>query len=181
MGRCWRPCCDMGGVEVGAVTGLSRIIIHWTGGGPRATDLDRLHYHFLYEQSGAVVAGNLPPEENITTNDNIYGAHTLRLNTGSIGVSFCGMAGAKERPFAAGAHPLTLAQIEAGCRHIAGLAKRYKIAIDRRTILTHAEVQPTLKVQQRGKWDIAWLPGMTAVGDPVAVGDRIRDMIRRAG
>lgn len=162
------------------MSGLVRIVVHWTGGGSRASVLDKKHYHFLYEQDGKVVAGDLPPEENIRTNDHIYGAHTRSLNTGSIGVSFCGMARAQPSPFFAGPHPLTMAQIEAGCRHIAGLAKRYGIAVDRRTILTHAEVQPTLGVKQSGKWDIRWLPGMTAIGDAVALGDRLRDLIRRA-
>jgi hypothetical protein len=162
------------------MSGLVRIIIHWTAGGPKASVLDKQDYHFLYQADGAVVAGALPPEENIRVNDHIYGAHTFRLNTGSIGVSFCGMAGAIFSPFSAGRYPLNMPQIEAGCRHVAGLAKHYGIPIDRKSILTHAEVQPTLGVKQRGKWDIRWLPGMTDVGDAVEVGDKLRDIIRAA-
>ena len=44
--------------------------------------------------------------------------------------------------------------------------------------MSHAEVQPTLKIAQRGKWDIIWLPGMTQPGDPVRVGDHIRGLIK---
>ena len=50
----------------------------------------------------------------------------------------------------------------------------------RQTILSHAEVQPTLGVKQRGKWDIAWIPGMAGPDDPVKVGDRLRALISGA-
>jgi hypothetical protein len=159
------------------MTALVRIILHWTAGGPVASDLDKAHYHFIYEQTDQVMAGDLPPEENITTNDHIYGAHTRRLNTGSIGVAFAGMAQAQQVPFRPGPCPLLAPQIEAGCRHVAQLCRRYAIAVTRRTVLTHAEVQPTLGIAQRGKWDIRWLPGMTAVGEAVAVGDMLRSRI----
>jgi len=159
------------------MSGLVRIILHWTAGGAVASILDKAHYHFIYEQTGRVMAGDLPPEENIRTNDHIYGAHTLKLNTGSIGVAFAGMAQAQQLPFWPGPCPLLASQIEAGCRHIADLCRRYRIEVTRRTVLTHAEVQPTLGVPQRGKWDIRWLPGMTAVGQAVAVGDDLRSRI----
>ncbi|MFN7881706.1 MAG: hypothetical protein ACK5PF_01635, partial [bacterium] len=50
----------------------------------------------------------------------------------------------------------------------------------RETVLTHAEVEPTLKIKQRGKWDITWLPDMKAPGDPVTVGDNLRAQITAA-
>lgn len=60
---------------------------------------------------------------------------------------------------------------------VAALCCRYSIPVTRETVLSHAEVQPTLKVAQKGKWDIAWIPGMAAPGDPVAVGDELRRRI----
>lgn len=51
---------------------------------------------------------------------------------------------------------------------------RHIIALALMTTAAHAEVQPTLGITQRGKWDVAWLPGMEAAGDPVLIGDRIR-------
>ena len=84
------------------------------------------------------------------------------------------MAGAIERPFNKGASPITGPQLSAFTDLIADLAHTYKIPVTRKTILSHAEVQPTLGIWQRGKWDIAWLPGMTAPADPVLVGDRLR-------
>ena len=87
------------------------------------------------------------------------------------------MVGAVERPFRAGPEPITPAQINALVLLTRELALKYKIPVTRETILSHAEVQPTLKIAQRGKWDIAWLPGMAAPGDPVKVGDKLRAMV----
>ena len=36
----------------------------------------------------------------------------------------------------------------------------------------------TLGIVQRWKWDITWLPGMDQPGDPIAVGNRLREMVR---
>lgn len=163
------------------MTALTRIIIHWTAGGHRASVLDKQHYHFIVQGDGTVVAGNLPPEENSNVNDGIYGRHVAKLNTGSIGVALAGMMGAQFHPFSAGGAPLTAVQLGAACRLLADLCARYKIPVTRRTVLTHAEVQPTLGVPQAGKWDIRWLPGDAGVGDAVAVGDRLRAMIEAAG
>ncbi len=159
---------------------LKRIILHWSAGGAKASDLDREHYHFAVQQDGAVVAGKYKPEDNISASDGRYAAHTRSCNTGSIGISLCGMAGAVERPFNAGTAPITAAQVDAFCALAARLCKQYGIPVTRQTVLTHAEVQPTLGIAQRGKWDICWLPGMAAPGNPVAVGDTLRRKIETA-
>ena len=154
--------------------GLRRVILHWTAGAGKPSGLDREHYHFLVARDGAVTEGRFGPEANINPVRGAYAAHTLNCNTGSIGVALCGMVGAVERPFSAGAAPLTDLQVEAACALVRSLCRKYGITVSRQTGLSHAEVQPTLGIKQRGKWDIAWLPGMTAVGDPVDVGDRLR-------
>lgn len=157
---------------------MKRIIMHWTGGGHRATDLDRSHYHFIIEGDGNIVEGIHRPEANAgPLKSGRYAAHTLNGNTGSIGVAVAAMLGAQERPFRAGRYPITKAQLEALAMLCASLCRTYKIEVTRQTVLTHAEVQPTLGIAQRGKWDIAWLPGMDKPGDPVAVGDRLRDLV----
>ena len=161
------------------MTGLSRVIIHWTGGGWKASSLDLKHYQFVVEGDGTVVAGVHSPEDNIRTTDKIYGAHTLNLNAGSIGVAMAAMAGAKDRPFSWGSHPLTSLQVDATCRLAWDLCRRYRIPVTRQTVLTHAEVQPTLGIRQRGKWDIRCLPGDRAVRDAVVVGDELRAQIKR--
>jgi N-acetyl-anhydromuramyl-L-alanine amidase AmpD len=162
------------------MTGLQRIIMHWTAGGRSASGLDKEHYHFIVQQDGAVVSGKFKPEDNISTGDGKYAAHTLNCNTGSIGVALCGMAGATERPFNAGLHPIRWPQIAVMCSLIAKLCHQYGIPVTRQTVLSHAEVQPTLGIKQKGKWDIAWLPGWTAPIDPGGVGDRLRHDILQA-
>ena len=156
---------------------MQRIIIHWSAGTHTPSGLDRAHYHYIIAGDGTVVAGVLKPEDNLSASDGRYAAHTRGCNTGSIGVSLAAMAGAVERPFNPGKYPITPAQITALARLCADLCRKYKIAVTRKTVLSHAEVQPTLGIAQRGKWDVAWIPGMSAPGDPVAVGDKLRALI----
>lgn len=157
---------------------MKRIILHWTAGRNKVTATDKKHYHFIVDGDGVVHAGNLPPEANLSTADGEYAAHTRGTNTGAIGLAAAGMWNAKERPFNPGPSPMTQVQIDAMTTEAARLAKKYKIPVRRDTILTHAEVEPTLGIKQRGKWDITWLPGMAKVGKPVDVGDRLRGMIK---
>jgi N-acetyl-anhydromuramyl-L-alanine amidase AmpD len=156
---------------------MDRIIYHWTAGSHKPSNLDKGHYHYLIDGDGAVHLGSFPVAANAKPVKGKYAAHTLNCNTGSIGVAVCAMAGAVERPFDAGRAPITPAQVKALAALLRELAKQYKIPVTRQTVLSHAEVQPTLGIRQRGKWDIAWLPGMKAPGDPVAVGDKIRAMV----
>lgn len=159
------------------VTGLSRIVWHWTAGRNVVSDLDRLHYHFIVAGDGSVVPGKFKPEDNVNTADGTYAAHTLNCNTGAIGLSVAGMGDARERPFSSGAWPITEAQIAVLVGLTADLCRRYSIDVTPRTVLSHAEVQPTLGIAQRGKWDIAWLPGMAVPGDPVGIGNILRSRV----
>lgn len=162
------------------MSGLHGIVMHWTAGGPSASTLDREHYHFLVQQDGKVVTGIRTPEDNISCADGKYAAHTLSANTGRIGVGLCGMVGAVEFPFTAGRSPITWSQIAIACKLIGDLCKKYQIPVTRQTVLSHAEVQPTLGIKQRGKWDIAWLPGMDRPDNPITIGDRLRADIIKA-
>ena len=163
---------------------MKRIIWHWTAGGHKANATDRRHYHIIIEGDGNVVKGNSPISANAhisnPSDGNTYAAHTRGLNTGSIGVAVAAMRGAKESPFTAGPSPITPAQVDALVRVTADLCREYGIAVTEKTVLSHAEVQPRLGVLQRAKWDIAWLPGMTRAGDPLAIGDGLRDRVRGA-
>lgn len=156
---------------------MRRIILHWTGGGYNPTALDLTHYHFVIDGNGVGHTGKFAPEANLRPVAGRYAAHTLRCNTGSIGIAVAAMGGAVERPYNSGPFPIRVVQVSAVARLCAELSKRYGIPVTRETILTHAEVQPTLKIRQRGKWDITVLPGMKAPGDPVAVGDMLRARI----
>lgn len=156
---------------------MQRIIIHWSAGPHQPTNLDREHYHYIVAGDGVVHPGKWPVEANAKPVKGQYAAHTLNCNTGSIGVAVAAMAEAVERPFDPGKHPITPAQIDALAALCRTLAKQYGIPVTPQTILTHAEVQPTLGIKQRGKWDITWLPGMAAPGNPVAIGNKLRAMI----
>ena len=156
---------------------MKRIIWHWTAGTNRVSKVDRQHYHVILDGQGRAVAGALKPEANESTSDGQYVAHTRGTNTGAIGLAVAAMAGARERPFNPGKYPITQAQLVALIRETADLCETYGITPSRQTVLSHAEVQPTLGIRQRGKWDITWIPGMTAPGDPIEVGDKLRAMV----
>lgn len=158
---------------------MKRIVIHWSAGSHTPSALDKEHYHFIIDGKGVVHNGKHAPEANLNPKKGEYAAHTLNLNTGSIGVALAAMAGAVERPFNAGRYPITEAQEKALTELLVKLTDKYGIPVTRETVLSHAEVQPTLKVTQKGKWDITWLPGMTQPGDPITVGDLIRERVRR--
>src|SRR5690606_6966484 len=83
--------------------------------------------------------------------------HTLNCNTDSIGISMACMAGAIEGG-SFGSYPMTEKQFEAMCERISMLCTAYGIPVSRTTVLSHAEVQGTLGIQQRNKWDFTVLP-----------------------
>ena len=153
-----------------------RIIIHWTAGSYTASSLDREHYHFLIEGDGKVVRGKHAVTVNDNTQDGEYARHTLSLNTNSIGVALCAMAGATERPFSTGKYPITQSQWSALAKLLRQLCDRYSIPVLPRTVLTHAEVEPVLGVAQRKKWDVTATPedSPMRLRSPQYVGDQIR-------
>jgi hypothetical protein len=151
-------------------TGVTRLHLHWTAGGHIANATDKKAYHGLYQGDGSCLKMAEPW---------VHRSHTLNANSGAVGLSMCCMAGAQERPFQWGSAPMTAAQLDAMCQGAASLCIAYDIPVTRWSVLTHAEVQPTLGIKQKWKWDITVLPGMPAPGDPIAVGDRIRETISR--
>jgi hypothetical protein len=160
-------------------SGLHRIHMHWTAGAYGDNALERKSYHLLVLENGRTVLGDLRPEANADTRDGQYVAHTLGANGGAIGISLDAMGGAQERPFVAGKYPITPVQLKKMALEVAKLCETYDIPVSRWSTLTHAEIQPTLNIKQRFKWDITWIPGMDKPGDPIQVGDVIRDMIRK--
>jgi hypothetical protein len=143
----WMPNCSM-----------KRIICHWTAGRHTASTDDRKHYHILVESDGALIRGVHSIADNVTTADGVYAAHTLGLNTGSIGISACCMAGAVERPFEAGVCPMTRKQWETLSHVAAELCQFYRIPVSTTTVLGHGEVEVNCGKPQKGKWDPMLLP-----------------------
>lgn len=144
----------------------ARAILHWTGGGPRASNLERGHYHYLIEQpNGATVVGK-PVAANMrrlrSTDD--YAAHTAGFNSYSVGFSFCGMLNAREgRRF--GEFPLTEEQVRVGLRFVAIALREWGLDVTNPAhLFTHYEAQALHGVPQKVKWDITelvFLPGLT--------------------
>lgn len=157
---------------------MKRVIMHWTAGADGIISLERDHYHILISRDGSTFDGTHPISANVPPLvSGQYAAHTLNCNSYSIGVALDAMAGAVQSPFNPGRYPITSVQVEAMIDVVANLCNGYAIPIARETVLTHAEVQPTLGIAQKWKWDITWLPGMNKPGDPVEVGDSLRSRI----
>lgn len=153
---------------------MKRVIVHWTAGSHKATEFDRAHYHILIEADGKLVRGKPAIDLNAGPIKPGYAAHTLNCNTGSIGVSLCCMAGAIESPFNPGSAPMTKEQWDKLATVVADLCRYYKIPVTPETVLSHAEVQQNLGIQQRGKWDIARLAFDPSVKGAKACGDLLR-------
>ena len=105
---------------------MKRIIIHWSGGTNQPSNTDYEHYHYIINGNGLKVHGKYKPEDNLDCTDGKYAKHTGGGNTGSIGVSMCGMYGYNGKPNST-KYPLTKVQVEAMFKLVAELSKKYKI------------------------------------------------------
>ncbi|WP_156382365.1 MULTISPECIES: N-acetylmuramoyl-L-alanine amidase [unclassified Aureimonas] len=159
---------------------MSRIIVHWTAGGYAVSALDREHYHVIIGGDGQAVRGDQPISANADPIRGAYAAHTLNCNSGSIGISVACMAGAVEEPFLAGHAPMKAVQWGALVEAVADLCQAYAIVVTPRTVLSHAEVQGTLGIRQRGKWDISRLAFDPTTIGAKACGDRLRREVSAA-
>lgn len=156
---------------------MKRIIMHWTGGAYKANAIDRNSYHIIFEGDGKMVLGKHPIAANEVIVKGQYAAHTFNCNTGSIGVSMACMGGAKENE-TNGIYPVTEAQFEAMCRSVAYLSKIHNIRITPETVLSHAEVEKTLKIKQKQKWDFTVLPFKPELKGATACGNYARARIK---
>lgn len=160
---------------------MERVILHWTGGTHRASANDRKHYHILIEGDGSLVQGVPSIAANAEGSAlRPRASHTLNCNSGSIGLSMCAMGGpdVREFPFEPGRWPLAEIQWKAAASVVAQLCARYRLPIQPETVLSHAEVQGTLGIRQRGKWDITRLPWNDRIVGARACGDIFRSMVR---
>ena len=155
---------------------MRRIIIHWTGGGWFPSITDKEHYHFLIDRNGKVINGKYKVEDNENCSDGKYAAHTGGGNTGSIGVSMCGMAGFNKRKEST-KYPLTKIQCERMFKLCAELCKKYNIPITSDTVMTHYEFgKKHPKTTSYGKIDITFLhPWENLIA--AQIGDFIRNKV----
>lgn len=159
---------------------MKRIIFHWSAGTYEFSKLDAEHYHFGVDGEGVVHSGKHKPEDNANTADGNYAAHTLNCNKDSIGVALCAMGNATQSPLNFGKWPIKKGQWDTLVKLVAELAKNYKIPVTPQTILSHAEVQGTLGIKQRGKWDVSYLPFDRSVNGATAVGNLFRAQVAAA-
>ena len=137
---------------------MNRIILHWTAGTNQPCSTDYEHYHYLINKDGVIIKGKFAPEDNLNCNDGKYAQHCGGGNTGSIGISMCGMYVPKNTDIKDTKFPLTKIQCEAAFKLIAELCKKYNIKITPQTVLTHYEFgQAHPKTSSYGKIDIIYL------------------------
>jgi N-acetyl-anhydromuramyl-L-alanine amidase AmpD len=157
---------------------MKRIIIHWTAGTGQPNQTDFEHYHYLINKDGVVVQGKYKPEDNENCQDGKYAKHTGGGNTGSIGVSMCGMANFSQGKPNSTKYPLTAKQVEAMFKLCAVLCRKHKIAITPQTVMTHYEFgQKHPKTESFGKIDIIYLHPYPWVAKN-EMGDFIRSKVR---
>lgn len=171
---------DRGGDTVADLfhfSGLHRGHLHWTAGAYGVISMEQKSYNGLVDQYGNRIDGRFRPEAQAYYSPGRAASHTLNANTGAFGLAADAMAGAQERPFNPGSAPLTWDQLWGLAEWTAELCAAYDIPVTRYSVLTHAEIQPTLGIKQRFKWDITWLPDMHQPGDPIEVGNRLRGMV----
>lgn len=153
---------------------MKRIIIHHTAGTYIPNNIDKKAYHYLVDNNGKVFEGIYKPEDNENCNDGKYAAHTLKGNTGSIGVSACCNMRfnltAKVSPY-----PLTLVQFKSICKLCSELCKKYKIPVD--NIFTHYGFDLAHNIKQ-GKVDITYLPFKPEL-NPIQVQNYFRAEIKK--
>lgn len=137
---------------------MKRIILHWTAGKYSPNQCDLEHYHYLVGAQGEIYKGKFKVDDNRVCVKNHYAMHTGGGNTGSIGVSMCGMLGFKNE-HCVGDFPLTAIQFEKTMELCAELLKSYVISLTPNTLLTHYEFGLTHpKTTSFGKIDIIYLP-----------------------
>jgi N-acetylmuramoyl-L-alanine amidase CwlA len=156
---------------------MKRVIIHWTAGSYNINNAVLNSYHYAVDDKGGVIPCNHRPEDNENCQDGNYAAHTGGGNTGSIGVSMCGMYGfdLKNKKTK---YPLTKKQCEATFKLVAELCKKYNIAISPQTVMTHYEFgQQNKKTSSYGKIDITYLPSYPDI-KPQDCGTFIRQKVK---
>ena len=158
---------------------MNRIVFHHTGGTYKPNVVDKKAYHVLIDGDGKEHAGRFPILNNAPgrIRRGSYAAHTRGLNTGTIGVSLCSMGGGQWADPFGGRYPVKIAQVDALVAFLARASHEYGIDVDRRFILSHAEVEQTLGVKQRNKWDFDYDPRGGSGRDPIAIGDEIRQEV----
>ena len=135
------------------------IIVHWTAGNHTANATDRQHYPHpdrRRRQAGArkSIDRAQQPAESAIRQCGAYAEQQHRLDRRLAVLHGRGDG----KPVQCRRAPMTRTQWDALPPVLGSLCRRYGITVSPRTGLSHAEVQGTLGITQRGKWDISRLP-----------------------
>jgi len=157
-------------------SGLHGIIWHWSASSYGVTEEVLSHYNDGHDYLGNSYDGGARAEHQANYNwrTGVGVSHTRNSNTGRIGQTVIAMGGAEGWPLDEGNFPITWAGIDAMLMRSIDYHYQFDIPISPWSTLTHAEVQPTLGIAQRGKWDIRWFPEETKVVSARAGGDILR-------
>lgn len=161
---------------------MYRIVNHHTGGRYTPNATDRKHYHNLIDGDGAIHAGDHPIAANAPGRKLVagqYAGHTAMLNTGAIGNSVCSMYGGRWGAAFDCTYFPRIEQLDALVELNARQCIEYSIPVTRERVLSHAEVEPTLGVKQKDKWDFDYDPfRVLTTRDPIVIGDAFRARVR---
>ena len=162
--------------ELFDASGLHRIHWHWSASSYTVTREVLSHYNDGHDQDGNSYDGGARAEHqaNYDWRKGIGVSHTLNANTGAIGQAVIAMGNAEGWPLNVGKYPMTWEGIDAMLRRSIDYHHQFNIPISPWSTLSHAEVQPTLGITQRGKWDIQWLPDDVRVRTAREAGDILR-------
>lgn len=159
------------------------VVVHWTGGGPRANSVDLGAYHYVVEFDGTVRQGRWSVAANMRSlTDRSYAMHTGGHNGYRVGLSAAGMKDYLS-PTARGSHPLTgmqvrrMMEVAAYFLELGGLNP-----LDPAHLCSHREVWTLLGIkgaQNHLKKDIEFLPFLSEL-KPVEVGDYLRRLAAAA-
>jgi len=173
----WNPALPAGRIEF--------LYLHWSAHSYQAV-FPAYHFCIAMRQDATIVVVQTNRiEANMrdvrSDPDEPYAAHTRGRNSYAIGLSIMGMEGATPHDF--GPCPLTEPLIDGLCFVAARLAAFYRIPIDPRHILTHAEAAVSDKYFGCGpeeRWDIARLlaaPGELRPAEATETGDVLRERV----
>ena len=156
--------------------GVRGVVWHWTAGANGLIELEKEAYNFLTDTKGNIYDGNSTIAEQVMYDwrKGIGASHTKSMNTGWVGVSQDAMAGANGWPMKWGSHPITWEGTDAMLEKTWEICCEYNIPVSPWTTLSHAEVQQTLGVAQRNKWDYMVLPCYDKPSDAVKIGNVLR-------
>lgn len=144
-------------------SGITRVHWHWAASTYNVTWDVRRHYNDVFDEKGNEFDGGAPAQQQAAYIPYKVGvSHTLNGNTGAIGLSCAGMAGATVNWGAStvdmGKYPLTWEAIDAMLKKTVEYCRAFDIKPSPWTTITHSEVQTNIGIRQNNKWDIRVLP-----------------------